>query len=202
MWSPTKLKSISSNQTSNIFPQGSQYNFNQTLNNTGYSDSKETNVYGISAEIFAYICAIISGTMVTLHIALNKKLTSKDDFNKHIMPYLFWMFTIGLLMSGILMFIFETLTLPTSTDDLLYVLGHSVSYALVFPHFLYATSVVSGHTLSILNSLQTCFMVAAQYSILKHVLPGHHNWQEVCGVFLVIAGSILPPLYDVITKEK
>ncbi len=41
-------------------------------------------------------------------------------------------------------------------------------------------------------------MVAAQYTILKHIHPGHHNWQEVLGVFLVILGSICPPLYDIV----
>ena len=104
-------------------------------------------------------------------------------------------------MSCMLLLIFESVTLPTSIDDLLYVLGHSVSYALLFPHFLYATSVVSGQTLSILNSLQTCFMVAAQYSILQEILPGHRNWQELVGVALVIGGSIIPPLHNSIRPE-
>ncbi len=41
-------------------------------------------------------------------------------------------------------------------------------------------------------------MVAAQYTILQDILPGKHNWQELVGVALVIAGTILPSVYDVI----
>ena len=39
---------------------------------------------------------------------------------------------------------FETFTLPSSVEDSLYILGHSLSYSLVWPNLLFATAVVSG----------------------------------------------------------
>ncbi len=96
---------------------------------------------------------------------------------------------------------FERFTLPQTVDDLLYMLGHSLSYAGVILCMLYATKTVSGHTICIMSSLQTILMVAAQYSILQQILPGHRNWQELTGVFLCLAGSILPPVYDILKKQ-
>ena len=40
---------------------------------------------------------------------------------------------------------FENFTLPPSVDDVLYTLGHSISYGLIWPNFLYATAVISGN---------------------------------------------------------
>ena len=39
---------------------------------------------------------------------------------------------------------FEHFTVPSSLDDILYTLGHSLSYALIWPNLLYATAVISG----------------------------------------------------------
>ncbi len=41
-------------------------------------------------------------------------------------------------------------------------------------------------------------MVAAQYTILSHILPGHQNWQELLGVGLVLLGSLLSYIYEAI----
>ncbi len=55
-----------------------------------------------------------------------------------------------------------------------------------------------GHTIVILGSTSTILMAAAQYTILKDKHSGHHNWQELLGIVLVIFGSIAPSVYDVI----
>ena len=39
-------------------------------------------------------------------------------------------------------------------------------------------------------------MVAAQYTILSHILPGHQNWQELFGVGLVLLGSMGSYIYE------
>ncbi len=193
--------SQNSNLTPDIVPEKSQYIFNQTSNTTEYHKSTVTRIYTTSDEMFGYAFAIVSGVLVPLYVALNRNLTSRKEFHKHILSYLFWTLTFGLLMSSILMLIFETFTLPQTVDDLLYMLGHSLSYAGVILCMLYATKTVSGHTICIMSSLQTILMLAAQYSILEEILPGHHNWQELTGVFLCLAGSMLPPVYDIIKKQ-
>ncbi len=193
--------SQNSNLISDIFPEKSQYIFNQTSNTTKYHESKLTKIYATSDEIFGYIFGIVSGLLVPFYIALNRKLTSQEEFHTHILSYLFWMLTFGLLMSSILMIMFEIFTLPQTVDDLLYMLAHSLSYAGVILCMLYATKTVSGHTICIMSSLQMILMLAAQYSILEEILPGHRNWQELVGVFLSLAGSILPPVCDIIKKQ-
>ena len=55
-----------------------------------------------------------------------------------------------------------------------------------------------GHTVAILSSICTVLMVAAQYTILKHILPGNQNWQELLGVAMVILGSMCPTVYDIV----
>ncbi len=44
----------------------------------------------------------------------------------------------------------EHFTVPSSLDDILYTLGHSLSYALIWPNLLYATAVISGKILVVL----------------------------------------------------
>ncbi len=64
--------------------------------------------------------------------------------------------------------------------------------------FKLSTCSIVGHTIAIFGSFTTVIMVGAQYTILQHILPGHRNWQELMGVFLVICGSMLTPMYDII----
>ncbi len=41
-------------------------------------------------------------------------------------------------------------------------------------------------------------MVAAQYTILRNIFPGHHNWQELVGVTVVVIASISLSIYDIV----
>ncbi len=44
------------------------------------------------------------------------------------------------------------------------------------------------------KTLTLVVLLAAQYTILKHIHPGHRNYIEVCGVLLVIIGNIFAAL--------
>ena len=59
----------------------------------------------ISDELFGYILAATHGVMLSFQLALMRKLTSSEDFKPHWIPYLFWNFTFGIIMSAVLMLV-------------------------------------------------------------------------------------------------
>ena len=79
---------------------------------------------------------------------------------------------------------------------------HSTSYSLTYPGMLYGSSVLNGNTVNILQSMNTIYMVAAQYTFLRNIHPGKRNWIEVSGVGFIVFGCVLSSLVDIIKKRR
>ncbi len=76
---------------------------NQTSTITGYQDSEVSTLTSTTNEIFGYTLAGTQGVLLSLQIALTRKLTSSEDFRTHYISFLFWNFTFGVVMSSSLM---------------------------------------------------------------------------------------------------
>ena len=62
---------------------------------------------------------------------------------------------------------------------------------------MYGSSVTSGNAASIIGTSSIVAMLAAQYTILKDIHPGHRNWIEVLGVFLVLLGATISSVVEI-----
>ncbi len=89
-----------------LSPQNAQDSvLKQTTNITEYQDKVATTLTLSSNDIIGYALAAIQGVLLSLQIALIRKLTSSKDFRTHYISYLFWNFTFGVVMSCVLMLV-------------------------------------------------------------------------------------------------
>ena len=67
---------------------------------------------------------------------------------------------------------------------------------------MYGSSITSGNTANIISTSSIIAMLAAQYTILKDIHPGHRNWIEVLGVFLVSLGATISSVLEIYRNYK
>ncbi len=117
---------------------------------------------------------------------------------------MFWSGITGTCVSTVLAIIFEDIQgiLHLSWQDWLLVLGHGGAYAAETLLFMYTCSVLPGTLIAIISSTTIIYVVIAQYSFLKHIHRGNHNWLELLGIGLVIISSIFPSLIKAREKNK
>ena len=114
---------------------------------------------------------------------------------------IFWTSLTSTVLSVIIMLVVENPVLPESLLDYFLVISHGVAYIASYPGYLYAFSVLDGNTANILWTTSTVYMVAAQYTVLKDIYPGHRNWIEIVGIGLVILGCLFIPFVQLAKKK-
>ena len=92
--------------------------------------------------------------------------------------------------------------LPSNWFDTAMVMFHCLSYAAIWPLYIYAPKYISGNTVTTIVSTEVVFMLIAQYTVLSSILPGHINWMEVVGVVLVLVGSSLSSILEIFKKKQ
>ena len=90
----------------------------------------------------------------------------------------------------------ETPVFPSNWFDVAMIVIHSLSYAGIWPLYIYGPNHTSGNTVTAIMSTQVAFMLIAQYTVLSSILPGHRNWMEVVGVVLVLMGSGVSSVFE------
>ena len=140
--------------------------------------------------------AVGTGIFATLEILLVRYYP--DHFSdRNIFKALFWAYASGTILSLVVMVIFEDPQIPTGSKEYLLVVCHTCTYVFILPLIMYGSSVTSGNTANIISTSSIIAMLAAQYTILKDIHPGHRNWIEVLGVLLVLLGSIVSSVVDI-----
>ena len=154
---------------------------------------------GLVAQIIGYIFAALSGFTFSMDVLLVKR---NPYFNENILEVVFWIFVTNTCFSVIVMFIVETPVLPGNWFDTAMVIFHCLSYAAIWPLYIYAPKHISGNTVTAIVSTEVVFMLIAQYTVLSSVLPRHRNWMEVVGVILVLLGSSLSSIIEIFKKKQ
>ena len=176
----------------------SMQHVNENNSTNGVSNKVDNN----SNTIFVYLgycLAIMSGLAVLANLILIKKYTY---LHKNINHVLFWQFGTGTLLSLIIVAIFEKPIALTKLIPIGLVLCHSLGYTIHWPLYLYSCRHISANTVNILWSTPVVFSLVMQYTALSHVNPGHRNWMEVVGVVLVLLGSSLGSLWELLKSKE
>ena len=151
--------------------------------------------------MIGYILATCTGLLITMEITLYRYYP--DQFSdKNLFTPLFWMYAFGALASLIIMAIFETPEMPTGFREYFFTGCHFFSYVFILPLLMWGSSLTSGNTANIILSSSIIAMLAAQYTILKDIHPGHRNWIEVLGVFLVLLGATISSVVEICQGYK
>ena len=172
-------------------------NFSNNVNITA-PHCKMENKTGFLSVYVGYGLSAISGLGIILNLFLIKNYTY---LNENIDQVLFWQFVIGTFVSVIIMAIYETPVLINDTFQGTLIAIHSLSYTLLWPMFLYASRHISANTVNIFWSTPVVLSLAMQYTVLSSIQPGNRNWMEVIGAALVLLGSALGSVWEILRSE-
>ena len=141
-----------------------------------------------------YALSIVSGLAVTTNSFLVKKF---PFLGEQLLVTGFWTLIVGVIFSAVAMAIFETPVVPRNWLDGLFISGHCFTYAVIFTTGVIGNMYVSGNTVTIMYSMTIVLMLIPQYTVLSSIHPGHRNWMEVVGAFLVLLGSSLGSVLEI-----
>ncbi len=145
------------------------------------------------------IIAGFAGLMFTL---LTFVVKQNPCLSEHRCRSLFWAFTTCLVCSLVLTFVLEAPKWPQNLFDSGAVAAHCIASVSTWFSYLYAVQYVSGTLVNIMFCSSIILFLIPQYTILDSVMPGHRNWMEVVGVFLVLLGSVSGSLYEMFCTSK
>ena len=148
--------------------------------------------------IIGLLLPILAGISISSQTALVKKF---PFIGEDVVVTGFWSLMFCIIMSASLMGIFENPTLPENWMNVLYISGHSLSYAIIWTTNILAAMYISGNTINIIFSTTVVLMLLPQYTVLSSIHPGHRNWIEVLGVLLVLFGSSLGSILELLNRQ-
>ena len=154
-----------------------------------------------SSPFVGYILAACTGLLLTMDITLIEYYPS-DLSERNIFIALFWTYAFGAIVSLFVMLIFEIRQIPTGFKEYFFTTCYLFSYVFLMPLLMYGSSVISGNTANIISTSSIIAMLAAQYTILNDIHPGHRNWIEVLGVFLVLLGATISSALELCRRDK
>lgn len=144
------------------------------LQTTNISSQADVRDYGIVRDdvrgyMYISICFASVAFASVIHI-LKYKLQDTNQFVN-----IFWMSSLGALLSGVAMPVVETLIFPRSPACVALLFTQSVCAGFANISLVVSLSIVSTLSFSVLSCLQSLFLLAAQYTVLSNVNPGHRN---------------------------
>ncbi len=153
---------------------------------------------GISDEVTGYILLLLASFAASAELCLlNFPLKGSNAFMLS-----FWKGLVGTCVSAIPMAIFETPTFPSGAPCILLLFGHCISATWCTIFLTTCILLIPPLMAGILKSGQPVFFLLAQYTVLRHVNPGHQNAVEVVGAVIVVMGNAFGPVYQLFTEMK
>ena len=153
----------------------------------------------LNGQIIGYSFALVSGLGFAWVILIIKQY----NFTMELIPkVLFWIYFVNALISSLLMFIFETIVLPSNWFDAAIATIHCISAACLWPIYFTTPKYISGPLFAVMCTTEVVIMLIPQYTVLSSILPGHRNWMEVVGVILVMLGCSMSSLVEMFTPKE
>ena len=126
----------------------------------------------IWTQMIGYGSAVLCGVTFDLDVLMVKR---NPYFNEDKLEVIFWIYFTNTIYSTIFIFIIETPVLPRNWFDSVLVIVHGLTYAAIWPLYIYGPKYISGHTVSAIISRQVVMMLIFQYTVLSSIHPGHRN---------------------------
>ena len=145
--------------------------------------------------ILEYVLSCLSGCSITLYTLLLKRNPFLTD---NIILVIFWSSLLCALISSALMVAFEQLISPRDWSQLVWIFGHSATFVCSRPLVFYAVKHISGNFCNIIHSTNVVFFLVSQYTILSSIMPGNKNWIEVVGIMLVLLGTSMGSIVELL----
>ncbi len=180
---------VSVEQNTALFNQTGDFNVTTENPDISGSDSGD--------EIFGILITVICGLSAGSNMVLQKKKFK----NVSVFLLCFWSAVSGAVTSFACTAIFDSFTFPTISTDIILFISQALTGSVATLFILCSIANTSPVFCSLALTLQLFFLLVAQYTVLKDIMPGNQNWIEVFGVILVIIAAITPPIWNVITTK-
>ena len=151
-------------------------------------------------EVFS---SVFAGVIAAMKIIAQKRLIPRTD----VVTIQFWTSFGGLVISGLVMAIpdqWPKLPSGSSHDvlhDWLLLLAHAFSTGIATLLIYKSQQMISAILFGLSTSFNVIFMLIGQYTVLRHIQPGHKNAQEYSGAVLVVLSALLVPICAIIKKK-
>ncbi len=145
---------------------------------------------------------IISGIGGLAEVLIILSLKTYPCLSKQRFPSLFWAYSIVLVFSTVLTFSIEEPVWIDNLYDVIAVSVHCCTSVAFWVLYIVTLQYTSGTVLIIILSTCSVWFLIPQYTFLASILPGHRNWIEVVGVFMVLFGSLLSSLYEMFNPSE
>ena len=158
-----------------------------------FADASPGNMAKVTS-LLGYLLAAMAGLPVAIHY-IGSGIILKEH---NPVTLTLWVALFGLPASLILSFYFEEPVVPTQSRDILLIVGHCLAQAVNAICNRFACQLIQPMRTALIRSLTPVAMLVPQYTVLKHILPGHGNWLEVFGAICISFGVALRPTFDLI----
>ena len=176
-------------------------NHKTTESSTGLSSvsTDHGHIVYILFQILKYSLPVANGLSMTTDILVVKK---RPYLSENITEVLFWCYLFNTVLSLVVMFIWKNPVLPSNWFDTMLVSLHCFAYVFIWPLYLYSVEHISGNTFVLISCTTIVILLGAQYTVLSSILPGNRNWMELVGVGLVLVGSTLVSIVEMLKETK
>ena len=89
-----------------------------------------------------------------------------------------------------------------NTHQLLLIIGHSVGSGINDYFTIYTVHIIGAVMAGLFYSLEIVLFIFVQFTFMKSIMPGHQNWIEVVGVFVMVFGAAVSPVHDMLQNHR
>ena len=145
-------------------------------------------------DTIGYVCVVItSACFIAYFHSTGKLVEAVDPFT-----YSVWSAMLGTIFSIALTFIFEEPTFLESGFCIALLFIHCIGSAGISFANAWSLQYISPSVCALINTLKMVIMVGFQYTMLRDVKPGLHNWVEILGAMVCFVGMLAGPLTEMI----
>ena len=113
-----------------------------------------------------------------------------------------WVSIFGIPVSLIVSFYFEQPVLSTEPIEHALLWIHCVFATVTIIASSYASQALGPLGSNLVGTIAPLILLIPQYTLMKHIMPGHMNWLEVAGVIITVVGVALSPMVDIFLQYK
>ena len=148
-------------------------------------------------QLLGYVFIAMTSVIMIIHYHAVSKMV--QDVNP--MTFAFWNALAGTGFSVVLMLIFESPVFVQSTFCIGLLLMHCLGTTAVSLGVQWTLQYMRPSVCGMMGTLQLVIFMVYQYTFLKDIKPGLHNWVEILGAVICCLGILGGPLVDFITTD-
>ena len=172
------------------------------ITTSGFLDSppvqpEEDERLGVTAATMGYILVIAAGSLETITILVTKHRCHNIDP----LVLCMWVALVIMFLSLPMAIYFETIMLDYTTQEVFFLLGHSLASTVQCIFILVAIQNISSVIMSMVYGMSVVFSFCLQYTALTGIFPGHGNWVEVLGAAMTLAGIVMASVAELIQER-